>query len=54
MMVAMPLMMVFFTFSVSGGVGVYWISGNIIAIIQQILIVRFFMKPKKEPAQTVE
>jgi membrane protein insertase Oxa1/YidC/SpoIIIJ len=43
-------MMVFFTFSVSGGVGVYWIAGNIIAILQQILITKVLMKPKAQEA----
>jgi membrane protein insertase Oxa1/YidC/SpoIIIJ len=52
MMVAMPLMMFFFTFGISGGVGVYWIAGNIIAIIQQVLLMKFYVNRK--PKVTVE
>ena len=44
MMVVMPAMMFFFTINISGGVGVYWITGNIFAIIQQLLLVKFLFK----------
>jgi membrane protein insertase Oxa1/YidC/SpoIIIJ len=46
MMIAMPLMMFFFTLNISGGVGLYWIAGNVIAIIQQILLMKFYVRRK--------
>jgi len=46
MMVAMPVMMFVFTINISGGVGVYWIAGNLIAIAQTALLTKFVMKRK--------
>lgn len=38
LMVLMPAFSLFITFTVPGGVGVYWICSNIIAIIQTIIL----------------
>ena len=46
MMIAMPAMMFFFTINISGGVGVYWIAGNLIAIAQQMLLAKFLFKKR--------
>ncbi|MCL2415857.1 MAG: YidC/Oxa1 family membrane protein insertase [Defluviitaleaceae bacterium] len=48
MMYIMPLVMGFFTVSFSAGVGIYWIAGNIYAIVQQYLIHRHFTRNKDE------
>jgi YidC/Oxa1 family membrane protein insertase len=40
-----PIMMVFFAFSSSNGVALYWLIGGVMVIIQQ-LIVNFVIKPK--------
>lgn len=39
-----PLMTAWFAFSMPAGVGFYWILGNIIQIIQQLLLNRYFNK----------
>jgi YidC/Oxa1 family membrane protein insertase len=44
MMIVMPAMMFWFTLSVSGGVGVYWIASNIIAVVQQIALTKIYLK----------
>jgi len=46
MMIVMPAMMFFFTLNVSGGVGVYWIAGNLLMILQQVLLVKFYVNKK--------
>jgi len=38
MMYAMPLLMGFFSAGIAAGVGVYWIAGNIYAIVQQYFL----------------
>ena len=43
-----PLMTAYFAFSMPAGVGLYWILGNIIQIIQQLLLNKFFT-PNAEP-----
>jgi YidC/Oxa1 family membrane protein insertase len=43
MMIVMPAMMFFFTISVSGGVGVYWIASNVIAVVQQIALAKIYL-----------
>jgi|GEM_PF-2879450 len=53
MLVFMPIMMTIFTFNISGGVGLYWIAGNVIAILQQVLLTKYWanreQKDKKKP-----
>jgi len=46
MMIVMPVMMFIFTFNVSGGVGVYWITGNLLAILQQVLLMKYYVRKK--------
>ncbi|MDD4413245.1 MAG: membrane protein insertase YidC [Oscillospiraceae bacterium] len=50
MLVLMPLFSLFITFTVPGGVGVYWISSNIIAVVQSILLNKIY-NPVKIRAQ---
>ena len=45
MMYVMPAMMGLFTIGISAGVGLYWIAGNIYAIVQQWLMNKFAAKP---------
>ena len=50
MLAMMPLFSLFITFSVPGGVGIYWICSNIIAIIQTIILNSIY-NPAKIRAQ---
>lgn len=52
MMYFIPGLMAVFTFSVSAGLGVYWVTSNIIGIIQQYIILRYFIK--KEEAKSAK
>ncbi len=46
-----PLMTVFFSFSLPAGLGFYWTLSNIIQIVQQQIMHKFFpAKPVEEPA----
>ncbi|MEG1981911.1 MAG: YidC/Oxa1 family membrane protein insertase [Clostridia bacterium] len=46
MMLMSPFMSLFFTFSFSAGIGLYWIIGNVFAIIQAIILGEIY-NPKK-------
>lgn len=50
MMLAMPLFSLFIAFQVTGAVGVYWTVSNLIAIVQQLVIAKFF-PPKRSQAR---
>lgn len=50
MLVMMPAFSLFITFTVPGGVGVYWICSNIIAVIQTIILNHIY-NPAKIRAQ---
>lgn len=50
MLIIMPLFSLYITFSVPGGVGIYWISSNILAIIQTIILNSIY-NPAKIRAQ---
>ena len=50
MMLTMPLFSIFIAFQVTGAVGIYWVISNFIAIIQQLVIAKFF-PPKKSQAR---
>ncbi|MDD2417548.1 MAG: YidC/Oxa1 family membrane protein insertase [Oscillospiraceae bacterium] len=50
MLLVMPLFSLFITFTVPGGVGIYWISSNIIAVGQSIILNRIY-NPAKIRAQ---
>jgi YidC/Oxa1 family membrane protein insertase len=49
MLIVMPLMMGFFTISMSSGVGVYWIASSVFQLFQQMILgkQRFFVKKEK-------
>ncbi len=44
----MPLMSLVFAFILPAGVGLYWIMGNILGILQTVLIKKVFVSKKKE------
>jgi len=50
MLIIMPLFSLYITFSVPGGVGIYWISSNILSIIQTIILNSIY-NPAKIRAQ---
>lgn len=50
MMLAMPLFSLFIAFQVPCAVGVYWTVSNLIAIVQQLVIAKFF-PPKRSQAR---
>ncbi len=50
MMVFMPLMSLYFTFQFPIGIGIYWITSNIVAFIQQVVL-SFTHNPRKMVAR---
>jgi len=42
MLFMMPVMSLFFTFSFPAGIGFYWTCSNLLAIVQQVLIQKFY------------
>lgn len=52
MLLMMPLMSVFFTFTMPAGVGLYWIISNVVTIIQQYFTLKYYKK-KEENALVV-
>ncbi len=51
MNITMPLIMAWFTTSVPAGLGVYWITGNVFMVIQQLILTKHFeAKEAAEPA----
>ncbi len=42
MNITMPLIMAWFTTSVPAGLGVYWITGNVFMVIQQLILTKHF------------
>lgn len=53
MTLMMPLMSVFFTFTLPSGVGLYWIVSNVVQMIQQYFTVKYFKK-KEENSVVVD
>jgi len=49
MMQFMPLMFGFFFYSMSSGLVLYWLTGNLVGILQQYLINRTMPAPPPEP-----
>jgi YidC/Oxa1 family membrane protein insertase len=47
MMMIMPFMTAFFAFSVPAGMGLYWIVGNVIQILQQLYMNKYIIKKKE-------
>ena len=45
-----PFMTVFFAFSLPAGLGFYWILSNIVQIVQQIVLTKYFEKNIEAPA----
>lgn len=52
MMLMMPFMSFWFSFQVPAAVGFYWIVSNIVAVIQQLVMAKFF-PPKRNMARTM-
>ena len=50
LLVLMPAFSLFITFTVPGGVGIYWICSNVIAVVQTILLNKIY-NPAKIRAQ---
>ena len=48
MLKIMPLMSLVFAFMFQAGVGLYWIMGNVLGIVQTILLKKVFVTKKKE------
>ena len=44
----MPLLTLWFTFIMPAGISIYWIAGNILQIIQQFAINRYYVPKMKE------
>jgi YidC/Oxa1 family membrane protein insertase len=53
MMQFMPLMFGFFFYSMSSGLVLYWLTGNLVGIVQQVLINRMVPAPQIEAPKTV-
>lgn len=50
MTMVMPFMTAFFAFNVPAGLGIYWITSNVIQVLQQMYLNKFILK-KKEAGQ---
>lgn len=50
MMLMMPFFSLYIAFQVTAGVGVYWIISNVVAILQQLFIAKFY-PPRKSQAK---
>ena len=48
-----PFMTVFFAFSLPAGLGFYWILSNIVQIIQQVVLTKYFAKSAEPVAEHV-
>ena len=53
MMQFMPLMFGFFFYSMSSGLVLYWLTGNLVGILQQMLINRMMPTPPAPPPKAV-
>jgi YidC/Oxa1 family membrane protein insertase len=49
MMQFMPLMFGFFFYNMSSGLVLYWLTGNLVGIIQQVTMNRMMPAPRIEP-----
>lgn len=50
----MPVFLGYITYSLKAGVGLYWVASNLIQIIQQVVIARFFLPKDEKSAQQKE
>lgn len=48
----MPIMFAFFTWRMPAGLGIYWTISNVIGIVQQFLIIKYFI-PKHQQAESI-
>ena len=53
MMQFMPLMFGFFFYNMSSGLVLYWLTGNLVGILQQMLINRMMPAPPAPPPKAV-
>jgi YidC/Oxa1 family membrane protein insertase len=53
MMQFMPLMFGFFFYNMSSGLVLYWLTGNLVGIVQQVLINRMVPAPQIEPPKAL-
>ena len=53
MMKLMPLMFGFFFYNMSSGLVLYWLTGNLVGILQQVVINRIVPTPKIDPPTAV-
>jgi len=49
MMMFMPLMFGFMFYYASAGLVLYWLTGNVVGIVQQLIINRFMPAPTPPP-----
>ena len=54
MLYLMPIMMLFFTFTLPAAMAFYWIIGNIMGILQQVIIFFLFTKPMEAKKAEME
>ncbi len=54
MMVVMPLMSVYFGFMLPACLAVYWITGNILVIVQELILSKYFAWERKKQAAQVQ
>ncbi len=54
MMLMMPLFSFYIAFRVPAAVGIYWIISNVVALVQQLVMAKFFPPRKNIAKQMVE
>lgn len=54
MLYFMPLMMAYITYTVPAGLGIYWISFNILGILQQLYVNRIHSRPRPAAISSLE
>ena len=54
MMLMMPLFSFYIAFKVSAAVGFYWIISNLVAIVQQVVMAKFFPPRKNIAREMIE
>lgn len=50
-MYMMPLLFGWFAFTMAAAISIYWVAQNIIGILQQLIIVKFFVPRQAEPVK---
>jgi YidC/Oxa1 family membrane protein insertase len=54
MMLMMPFFSFYISFKVSAAVGFYWIISNLVAIVQQLVMAKFFPPKRNMARQMIE